>query len=427
MSNQQPPNRRQPLTLYHLYLAGRFHLLAAATYMCLLLILEMQGCQHAFARLAWRLGPWSNMPPAYDLSRDPLFDGSSQLAAILGTVLVAAPFVALFLIGSHLLLIALLVAAHRRFGWPGYWREVQPRIDFWPVWLASARRCWWVWPVSQFIWLLFSGIAVGMERTFYCTVSTTGPYLMAHLAVVVGFVSVLTNRALRTAVVGAVRPDDVRCYGCGYLLRGLSSDRCPECGLDHRTRTVRYSFTWQRSGRWRGIRQAVLIVLAAVLLLAPVWGPSALLALPRSWLEHLPAALQPHYTVLYESYRQNSPIPINMVCAVSLDDSYAAMGQENPVAVLRFERSESGPTYLIAEHWNTKEQFLRRESPNTTSRRRIWKTSSSLPFGASELWYWTNGQDMIWLLRPHPWFSVEVYDPDRLPEALRDLEREPPG
>lgn len=27
MTIEQPPHRRQPLTLYHLYLAGRFHLL----------------------------------------------------------------------------------------------------------------------------------------------------------------------------------------------------------------------------------------------------------------------------------------------------------------------------------------------------------------------------------------------------------------
>lgn len=26
-------------------------------------------------------------------------------------------------------------------------------------------------------------------------------------------------------------PDGARCRKCGYLLRGLTSDRCPECGL----------------------------------------------------------------------------------------------------------------------------------------------------------------------------------------------------
>ncbi len=42
------------------------HGLAAGTYLFLLLVLELPNCQHTFARLAWSLGPWSDLRAAYD-------------------------------------------------------------------------------------------------------------------------------------------------------------------------------------------------------------------------------------------------------------------------------------------------------------------------------------------------------------------------
>lgn len=35
-----------------------------------------------------------------------------------------------------------------------------------------------------------------------------------------------------------LRSDECRCQECGYLLRGLTSERCPECGVPYDTSSV---------------------------------------------------------------------------------------------------------------------------------------------------------------------------------------------
>jgi hypothetical protein len=52
--------------------------------------------------------------------------------------------------------------------------------------------------------------------------------------------------------------DFLVCLNCGYNLRGLEADRCPECGTSARAEEVKQ--TWRRwveqSGRKAGVKQA---------------------------------------------------------------------------------------------------------------------------------------------------------------------------
>ncbi len=415
MTIEQPPQRRQPLTLYDLYMAARFHLLAAATHICLMLVLELPIIRHTFARLAWSLGPWSDLPSPY--GDDPALPCPYPLGEVLRILIPFVFFWAVLLTLSHLLLALLLTQAHTRFGWPRYWREVRSRVELWPAWVASARQCWWVWPAGLFIWHLLEGLSSAMSQAGYGVVDTATPYFIAHLAVIVGAVAILTNRQIRAAVIRAVGPDDVRCFGCGYLLRGLRSGRCPECGLDHDSRAVRYGFVWQRSGRWTRTRRTVLILLALILLWAPVWCPSALLALPGEWLVWIPEMFHPPYGLLY---RNPNAFPLRT------DHAYI-IRQGDAVVIVRFVSNQSAAMQIKMAYWRTAETLASEQPPDASFTADLYNQSLTLPIGPYEFHCAPPQARTLYFYRPDDSFAIEGYDPDRLPEALRDLEREQPG
>src|SRR4051794_35926015 len=61
-----------------------------------------------------------------------------------------------------------------------------------------------------------------------------------------------------------VRDLDRRCAGCGYELRGLDANRCPECGLTFDRTIVSADVPWLATGG-RGDIEAYVATVALVL------------------------------------------------------------------------------------------------------------------------------------------------------------------
>lgn len=85
--------------------------------------------------------------------------------------------------------------------------------------------------------------------------------------------------------------NDIECPGCGYSLRGLPNDRCPECGVRIDTATIMYCSeplelaSFGRSARWFWSVVLLNITLLAVshASLAPARAWSSAAAPPAGW------------------------------------------------------------------------------------------------------------------------------------------------
>jgi hypothetical protein len=84
--------------------------------------------------------------------------------------------------------------------------------------------------VVQGVWLFLLVLSEAFQRARYPMVDTGLPFLIGNLAVMCLLFAVFAHRAIRDRVISAVHPDDLRCRRCGYRLRGLTVQRCPECG-----------------------------------------------------------------------------------------------------------------------------------------------------------------------------------------------------
>src|SRR5262249_23288926 len=132
-------------------------------------------------------------------------------------------------------------------------------------------------------------------------------------------VAVTSSGCVRRGVIRSVSAERIRCTSCGYLLRGLCSATCPECGRDA-TGPIEY-----RLGRWTKpqpsrIRHVALGLLVLMLLLTPVELPVVLWRLPGSWLKRLPQALQSPW--LGQPFSANVfPIALRSVCVVRHQNS----------------------------------------------------------------------------------------------------------
>jgi peptidoglycan/LPS O-acetylase OafA/YrhL len=63
---------------------------------------------------------------------------------------------------------------------------------------------------------------------------------------------------------------DLRCKRCGYLLTGLTSNRCPECGESFDARAMLRERREARERLEQGERARPLVVLGWVILLVPI-------------------------------------------------------------------------------------------------------------------------------------------------------------
>jgi hypothetical protein len=213
-------------------MACAFYILAGLLLAALDTISDMQTVHAAFLRLGWWLNEWRSFPIPIDLE-----EYTSQSLGDAFSLSFVPAFITMILTHSiatavlHSMTFSIVALVHARFGWPKYWGDIRSRLDLRAEWAHSAIRSWWAWPVAQFIWLLLFQIGDGYRLAFYPIIDNGPLFLFANVIAACLMVGMITNRILRASVIQAVGSGEFRCFACGYLLRGLTHHRCPECGF----------------------------------------------------------------------------------------------------------------------------------------------------------------------------------------------------
>ena len=387
------------------FLAG---CLSAALY----LISMIPSVHVAVLRLGWWLGDWHTFPFPYDFA-----DFASQpLAGGFGFLLwliIVESMVTLTIAAAalHSMTFAIVVLAHAWFGWPKYWKDVRSRFNLRSAWARSARRSWWVWPITQFVWLLLDQIAWGYRYACYPIIDNGPPFFIANIVAACLIFGVIASHVLRASVIEAVGPDELRCGGCGYLLRGLTRRRCPECGSDVDRQEARTYGLWLKRLRpLRKTQRHLLRALIVAMLFAPVWLPLGFVSMPRTWLRFVPSAICPDRAVLARNLNA-FPIRLDAVCMIQ---------HENSVAVIRFKQERVLRADYQVGFWFDKVDMDLNRTPDTFATGQVRNGGGpSLPIGPWAFTYGMAGENMIWLTRPDPTYAVAAFADDNLSGELR--------
>ena len=367
------------------------------------------GVYRWFMRLAWWIGPWRSFPVPYDMPGGNVYHPGTDWLMFLLCLPVAAFLFVCFALLIHGVAFLLVVWAHKRFGWPRYWNDVQTRLDLPASWAESARRCWWVWPASLLIWDLIESAGQGFTYAFYPLIETGPPWYLLNLLAVSLLCARAQSRLLQGEVIRSVTTEDLRCMRCGYMLRGLRQLRCPECGSgEDRDGKARYGLLWSMRGRLRRASRVTSRLLPPALLLAPVWVPLAVLRLPMAWIPYLPSAIQPSRQVL--SYDQNRfPVRFNAVALVRHGGAIGAIQVRRfPTAVATFDTA----------YWARECDFGRKPPDQKRGGRVARQYGIGLPVGPWNLSFSSDDQAMIWLDRPDATYEVQAFEPEHFPGDL---------
>ncbi len=402
--------KKRPLAL-----AVRSYLLAAIVHALLLVLSEIPAGHVVFLRLGWWLGPWPSFPFPYDdftvYDPQPFLPLSHEIPRYVAIFVTMALSLILVVGVLHSLSFWVAIGIHSMLGWPKYWRDVRQTLDLQSVWALSARRTWWLWPLGQAVWLLLEQIAWGCPYAFYPIVDDGTPYLVLHnLAICFAF-AVVTSRLLSPLIIGAVDRNHVRCNECGYLLRGIESKRCPECGRERNG--VKYGIGRQRGAKWQRLRRLLPWLTVFVLFLAPVWMPFGLVSLPRTWLRFVPEVIRPAPQVLRQDLDDFFPIRWDAVCI---------MEHEGAIAIVWFEKSRRYRADYRVAYWSDVQDMDLKKPPDLRSSGQVKNGGGpELPIGPWQFSYQASSEDMFWLTRPDPSYSVEAFESDRLPARFQGL------
>jgi len=403
---QQPTGRRRPAK-WVLLRAGKFYALAALLHAILSEISQIPAVRGFFLRVVWRLGRWPDLPFPYDFSdylSSPLFPEAEVAAVYVSVLIFGLVCLTLAVATVHSLTFGLVVVAHSLLGWPRYWSDVRSRISLQTIWVGSAKCSWWVWPLAQFVWLLIYQVSSGCRYASYPIIDTRPPFLAAYLLAVVLLYAYRTTPLLRTEVVQAVGPDELRCTSCGYMLRGLEDPRCPECGYEgNRDGKAEYGFRWGRARGLRGTSTVLRFAILPALFLAPVWVPLILVGLPRPWLRFVPLAIRPDWQVLSPN-RNAFPISLDAVCVVRHGDQ---------LAVIRFGRVAALSGRYDAGYWSNASKYGSEPADGRTSGKVTNRGGPNLLVGPWRFSCSTAGANMLWLTRPDATFIVEAFEPEQ--------------
>jgi hypothetical protein len=296
---------------------------------------------------------------------------------------------------THGFAFLIVVQSHRWFDWPRYLREVKSSLNLRTSWATSARCSWWIWPAVLLIWHLWSELANGFNYATYPLIQVNLPFFIAHVLVVFFGYFVVASNVLRRAVVGQIGLSELRCAGCNYLLRGLESRNCPECGQKFDpSRPAKYGFRWRTS---RVTRRLLVPVLSSALLLSPLWVPGMLLLVPQSWLRFVPAIIRPAWYVASPN-PDSFPLRLDAVCLVR---------RKNELAVIRFfESTQYGGRYQ-AGYWADARMFGQTRPDVTTSGAIKYGGGRDMPAGPWKLPYGWAGESGFWLTRLDDTYRVE--------------------
>lgn len=373
--------------------AIKFYLLGGIIQAASMSLLELPVVAYWFAKLCWRLGLWPTFPFPYDATDLGVLPG----VLIQNPLAVVAPFAAsviglsLVIAVAHSLMFFLVVLVHKQFGSPNYWPDIRTKIKLRAARAESARRAWWAWPAVQGLWLVWLQLHWGFEYAIYPIVNVSYPFLLANLTVVALLFITVNTTVLRSHVVAAVGPEEIRCVSCGYLLRGLLSDRCPECG--HHTSVpgvVDYRLGWERLRTWRPFWKALRVIMLLGFASGPLLVPALLLRCPRHWLRFVPPVIHPSWQTMTPNPNA-FPIRLDAVCVIRCDGA---------LAVLLFEKKGPSHAGYSVGYWDGA-RGLGTRVPDLIESGTV--TNGGGPILAVGPWQFTYGmasENMLWLTRP---------------------------
>ena len=177
------------------------------------------------ARIGWWMTPNRALPFFWRGGYVHPFPGDdpSQWIALPGILLIWA----ICLFAVHAVIILVVVLIHRFRGRPAYLKSV--RASFGALLYHEARSIWWILPATLGLFLLAEPVIDILNR---CSINWVF-YLSYTWLNWIGFVLLAgmhASASLRHRILSQVTEDELRCADCGYLLFGLQTRRCPECG-----------------------------------------------------------------------------------------------------------------------------------------------------------------------------------------------------
>lgn len=396
------------------------YLLAALASGLVIHTLSLPVVQRGLSRLFWSCSPLRACAYPFDHEsgafRLSLSDELTTVILLVGGLLV-------FIAAAQTIMFGVALTLYARFGWPPYWKEVGPRLDQLALLARSAWRGWWVWPVGLLLWCLLATADRVFFGAGYSIADTSSGYGTVYFATLWLIYLLMSARVLRTAVVAALGPDDLRCLGCGYLLRGLVGPRCPECGGDASQPQASRFFRlclWRgrRAGRPGWLRRALPFTIVAALLLVPVWLPRILAQLPPPWLAYFPASIRPSYAFLNRT-PLGYPIRLNSVCLLR---------HNNAVGVIQLASRQAFRADYRALRWSDAEQFVQRRPPeeDLTGELRVIDYTMPPPLKRWNLQFRSYSAELFWVSLPDATYSLETYDPNDAPADVNWALQPPP-
>jgi hypothetical protein len=290
MGDTSSEAQRTPRVWWTLGIALSACVLSAGLATLVTWLLDLRSMDAVYRSAAWCLTPWRAFPSIIDehvpvQSLSPAWSGVGDCVTI-----ILGQGVGLLLLHSLVFLTVALVYA--KCGWPAYWSDVRGRLCLGRLWARSAILACWAFPLSGALWSIWMKIADAQQWTAYWLVTTGGREFIANLAAVLLGHALVIAAVLRHSVVRSVGCDDLRCR-CGYLLRGLTEPRCPECARAIPSGKKPYfGLRWFGSPVWKPLRWGAPPVVLLGLLLAPVWVGAVLAAVPKAIQRGLPRSLQ---------------------------------------------------------------------------------------------------------------------------------------
>lgn len=351
-------------------------------------------------KIGWWLTPWRSLPPTIDVR---IFDypGFSEG---LGALLAFGAFLSVLVMLMHGVAFAAASFLYKWRAWPPYWPDVVESVEhsrlLWSAWAESAWRACWVFPSAMTLSGVWGKLAWTMMSAGYPLIGISWQYPLATFVAILlthGFISSLVLRRYVTRLVPA---DGHRCVACGYLLRGLSEPRCPECGLETRLcQKPGFHLLGRRSEQIRRASVFIQFVLPFMLVFAPLWIP--LLA-----KQILSIAGRPTVPVGAPRVAPNPdafPVDVGAVCFVR---------RNGEVSAVRVSKDPQNQWRYESRYWADEAAFGH-DPPSATNTGPLSPPSwSSLTAGPWTLHFSDGSDTMGYLYRPDVTYQVEVHEAD---------------
>ncbi len=383
----------------------KFYLIGGTLHAAIITLFVKVGAWYWLFRLAWALSPWSSFPFPYG-SGDLVFYSyghDDALATQIERFISSVVSISIPIAVVHSLTFLLVAWGYKLFGSPNYWLDIRTKLKFRKAWSDSARRSWWVWPAVLIIENIWTYLASGFMYTMYPIVNMSYPFQIA-IFVIIPFSYISTHATvLRKHIIAVVGTEEVRCISCGYLLRGLLSKRCPECG--HNTLSdsvVDFRFRWEWSRNWSSCWKKLRIAMLLGLAFSPLWVSFILVRCPQQWMQFVPSVIQPGKPVFVPN-QDIFPIRLDAVCIIQCDESLA-------VLVLN-KMGPSSAKYAVG-YWEEASDYGTQTPDTIQSGSVMYSGGPILPIGPWKFKYGIAWEHMLWLTRPTTTCSVTATSKD---------------